>query len=266
MTKRQRWPIGFAADPQTTGICVDFDGTLAPIVADPALARPLEGVRSTLLSLAKSYGVVAIISGRPVQFLLSQMGLDASSSSIPAALTIAGLYGLERFVPARGIVIEEGTRQWLNAVQEATAKAEKEARSGVSVERKGLALALHWRNSQDRDEASKWAVEFASKVQSEHQLLLQHGRMSLELRPPVGGDKGTVVEELCGGLNAACFIGDDTGDLAAFAALDHLKARGMICAVKVAVASQESPDELLRQADLVVDGPVQALELLGQLV
>ncbi len=40
--------------------------------------------------------------------------------------------------------------------------------------------------------------------------------MSVELRPPVKTDKGTVVDELASGLGAACFFGDDLGDLPAF--------------------------------------------------
>ena len=59
-------------------------------------------------------------------------------------------------------------------------------------------------------------------------------RLSYELRPPFAIDKGTVVGELVADLDAACFIGDDRGDLFAFDALDRFAADGGI-AVKVAV-------------------------------
>ena len=50
--------------------------------------------------------------------------------------------------------------------------------------------------------------------------------MSVELHPPVAVDKGTVLAELASGLAAACFIGDDAGDLPAFDALDELAEAG----------------------------------------
>jgi trehalose 6-phosphate phosphatase len=70
-----------------------------------------------------------------------------------------------------------------------------------------------------------------------------------------------VLEEAAEGLGAACFFGDDRGDLAAFDALDRLAARG-VATVQVAVRSGEAPDELLERADLVVDGPEGVLDVL----
>ena len=88
--------------------------------------------------------------------------------------------------------------------------------------------------------------------------------MSLELRPPLPADKGAVVERLGAGAAAACFLGDDAGDLPAFAALDRLAAAGCR-AVKVAVATEESPPELAAAADVVLADPAQALAALAWL-
>jgi trehalose 6-phosphate phosphatase len=88
--------------------------------------------------------------------------------------------------------------------------------------------------------------------------------MAVELRAPVAIDKGSTVERLAGGGGAACFLGDDAGDLAAFAALDRLAATGLVT-VKVAVADEESPPALVADADVVVRGPHRAIELLGRL-
>ena len=65
-------------------------------------------------------------------------------------------------------------------------------------------------------------------------------------------------------MRAACFVGDDAGDLAAFDALDDLAATG-VAVVRVAVTSAEAPAELLRRADLAVDGPAAVVELLRSL-
>ncbi|HXW34304.1 MAG TPA: hypothetical protein VEJ87_06970, partial [Acidimicrobiales bacterium] len=78
-------------------------------------------------------------------------------------------------------------------------------------------------------------------------------------------DKGTVVENLAETCRAACFVGDDVGDLAAFAALDRLEAKGTR-AVRVAVADEESPPELRARADLVVADPQSVKRLFQALV
>jgi trehalose 6-phosphate phosphatase len=84
--------------------------------------------------------------------------------------------------------------------------------------------------------------------------------MAVEFRPPVGIDKGSVVETLARGCAAACFAGDDAGDLAAFAALDRLAPDGTRT-VRVAVTDEETPPELVAAADVIVRGPAEALDL-----
>jgi trehalose 6-phosphate phosphatase len=90
-------------------------------------------------------------------------------------------------------------------------------------------------------------------------------RKAIELRPPLRRDKGTALTEAAAGLDAACFLGDDRGDLAAFDALDRMAADGAHVA-RVGVRSPEMPEELAQRADVVVDGPQGALELLQALL
>ena len=85
------------------------------------------------------------------------------------------------------------------------------------------------------------------------------GRKVLELRPPVDADKGTAVHALLQehGLTRALYAGDDTTDLDAFRGLD-----GCQVAVRVALASPESPPGLREAADLVLASPAELLQLL----
>ena len=62
------------------------------------------------------------------------------------------------------------------------------------------------------------------------------------------------------GLRGALYAGDDTTDLDAFRGLD-----GLELAVRVAVSSDEAPDELGLAADLVVDGPEGLAAVLARL-
>ncbi|HLY83849.1 MAG TPA: trehalose-phosphatase [Acidimicrobiales bacterium] len=239
--------------PERSAVLADFDGTLAPIVDDPTAATIMPGAEVTLARLAARYARVAVISGRPVAYLIDQLGSVAG-------LLLYGLYGLER---ARGRSVEEvgEATRWRPVVDSVAAAAEAEAPPGVGVERKGLAVTLHVRTAPEH---AAWAAEWAERAAGRTGLVAHPGRRSVELRPPVDTDKGTVVAELAAGLDAVCFLGDDVGDLPAFATLTQLGAGG-VHTLAIAVASDESPPELLVAADIVVDGPAGALALLEAL-
>ena len=245
--------------PASACVVTDFDGTLSPIVDDPARARPLPGAAAVLTRLARVFGCMAVVSGRPVSFLLGQLGpLDPD-----APLRLVGLYGLEGAEPPDRVVVAPEAEQWRRVVAKAADRADGEAPEGVTIERKGLSVTLHWRGSPRSED---WARRFADRVATEDGLAPHPAKMSIELRPPLEVDKGTAVAGLASGFRTACFIGDDLGDLPAFAALDRLVAEGRLsAAAKVAVGGDETPPEMLEAADLTVAGPEEALALLAGL-
>ena len=241
----------FCTDPIGSAIFTDFDGTLAPIVDDPASARPLPGAVDVLDGLARRYGVVGVVSGRPVAFLRAHLGGHG--------LSLFGLYGLES-ASARGDVrTAPEAAPWLAVVD--SVAAEPGLPPGLTLEHKGPSVTVHFRTQPDRAEvARRWADERAAETG----LVVHPGRRCYELRPPVEMDKGTVVAMAAAGRRAV-FLGDDHADLAAFDALDRLAAGGTTV-VRVAVTSPEAPPELLERADLVVDGPENALSVLRVLL
>ncbi|HEX6476445.1 MAG TPA: trehalose-phosphatase [Acidimicrobiales bacterium] len=237
---------------------VDFDGTLAPIVDEPAEARPLPVVVDLLLRLAGRYRRVAVVSGRPASFLVEHLGLGRGVAGQSPSIIASGLYGLE-WAGGGGVVhTRPEAAQWRDVVDRVERAARAAAPPGMLVEHKGLTVAFHWRTATTEAE---WARSFAEQAASESGLELHPGKMNIELRPPLPTDKGTVVSELCRDLDAACFAGDDRGDLTAFSALDRLATQGTVTC-KVAVASAEIPPELSAAADLVVDGPEGVVALL----
>ncbi|MDD9368874.1 MAG: trehalose-phosphatase [Acidimicrobiales bacterium] len=241
----------FTDRPADAAVLLDFDGTLSPIVEDPASARPLDGVTDALTRLAARFGVVGITSGRPVDFLLPLL---------PDGLVLSGLYGLE--------VVRDGQRTdragagaWREVVADVVRSSADRGPAGMGVESKGLSLTLHYRS---HPELAAAVAEWARQQGARSGLEVRPAKMSVELHPPIAADKGTAVEELVEGLAAVCFVGDDRGVLPAYDALDRLAARG-VHALRVAVASDEAPDELIDRADLVVEGPAEVLDLLNRL-
>jgi trehalose 6-phosphate phosphatase len=244
------------ASPLTSGIFLDFDGTLAPIVAVPDQARPLPGVASTLDRLALRYCRVAVISGRPLAYLAEHLGEGSG------AVELVGLYGLQRQGGTGGpVVAGSEARRWQAAVDAVAAAAEAAAPAGLRVERKGLAVTLHFRQAP---ELAGWTASFAARQEDASGLIAHPGKQSWELRPPGPTDKGTVVKELARGLRAVCFVGDDMGDLPAFAALTDLRVTG-IDTLSVAVGGAETPAEVLAAGDVAVAGPAGVLDLLEAL-
>jgi trehalose 6-phosphate phosphatase len=242
-------------DPATSAVLTDFDGTLAPIVPDPAAAVALPGVAETLDALARRFAVVGVVSGRPAAFLAERL------RGAGPAVRLYGVYGLEWIED--GVVCRDPRAEpWRRAATEvADAARTAFAGEGVGVEDKGGSVTVHWRQAP---EAGARVQDFTATWAARTGLSPQPGRMAVELRPPVPIDKGAVVEALARGSTAACFAGDDAGDLAAFAALDRLAETGTR-AVRLAVADEESPPELVAAADLVVHGPAEALRLLQAL-
>jgi trehalose 6-phosphate phosphatase len=257
-------------DPAHTAIVSDFDGTLSPIVDDPAEARAVPGTAAVLARLADRFGVVAVVSGRPVSFLLEQLGATARSTATgspgphrsDAGVQFVGLYGLERSGPDGTIKPERAAERWRTAVEAATLRLASAAPTGVVVEPKGLAVTVHWRRAPD---AGEWAQAAASAEAARTGLRAHLGRMSVELRPHVDIDKGTVTRQLTAGCSAACYLGDDLGDLPAFAALADLSRHHGMATVSMAVVDDESAPEVLEAADLSVNGPAEALQVLAWL-
>ena len=247
------------ADPGGTAIVTDFDGTLSPIVVDPAAAGPLPGVVDALHRLATRYGKVAIVSGRPVAFLRDRLELDARP---PSRLLVSGLYGIEWLED--GVErIDRTAIEFKPEIDEAAVRAEAAAPPGVHVERKGWSVTLHVRTAEDQLE---WARSWSHATAHTTGLAVHEGKKSFELRPPIDVDKGTVVDDVVRDMAGACFLGDDLGDLPAFDALDRLRARTGAHTVRVGVRSAEAPIELLERSDLTVDGPAGALEVLRALL
>jgi trehalose 6-phosphate phosphatase len=257
-------------DPAHTAIVSDFDGTLSPIVDDPADARAVPGTAAVLARLADRFRVVAVVSGRPVSFLVKQLGVTARSTATGSpgphrsdpGVQFVGLYGLERSGPDGTIKPERAAERWRTAVEAATLRLASAAPTGVVVEPKGLAVTVHWRQAPD---AGEWAQAAATAEAARTGLRAHLGRMSVELRPNVDIDKGTVTRQLTEGCSAACYLGDDLGDLPAFAALADLSRHRGMPTVSMAVVDAESAPEVLEAADLSVNGPAEALQVLAWL-
>jgi len=247
------------ADPGHALVALDYDGTLAPIVADPGQARPADGAVDALHRLAGVVGTLAIVTGRPAGQVVELGGLAA----VPGLL-VAGQYGAERWRDGTLEVPEPppGVAAVRAALPDVLADAG--ADPGVWVEDKRLALAVHTRPAADPDGALAALDGPVRRLAEQHGLEPHPGRYVLELRPP-GFDKGGALRRLVEAASPAAvlYAGDDVGDLPAFAEVEALRANGLP-GVTVASASAEAA-QVAERADLAVDGPPGMVALLDSL-
>jgi trehalose 6-phosphate phosphatase len=249
------------AEPARSLVALDVDGTLSPLVADPAAARLAEGALPVLASLADRVGAVALITGREVRFPVETLGLSAVRG-----LTVLGQYGLQRWSAAEGYASPEPA-PGLAVVRAALPELLAAAPDGVTVEDKGLALVVHTRRAPDPQAALDALRPALVALAVAQGLAADDGRYGVELRPR-GTDKGHALAELIALHRPAAvlFAGDDRGDLPAVAVLQHQREHGVPGLFVHPETAGEPVPEVRAQADLVVDGPAGTVALLAALV
>jgi trehalose 6-phosphate phosphatase len=245
-------------------IALDFDGTLAPIVPDPEQARAHPEAVPALAALAPKVASMAVITGRPAGVAVHHGGF----AGVPGLehLVVLGHYGAERWDAVTGHVTASPPHPGVAAVRAELPGVLDSvgAWQGTWIEEKERAVAVHTRRSADPQAAFAALREPLTALAAQHGLVVEPGRMVLELRPP-GVDKGVALREyVCEiGAEAVVYAGDDLGDLPAFTAVEELRADGtpglLVC------SGSNEVTELATRADLVVDGPAGVVRLLAGL-
>ena len=199
-------------------LCLDYDGTLSEIVAEPSLAFPVPGIRETVLRLAavSSRLTVAIVTGRSIAEARRLLGLNRG-------LVFSGLHGLEAARPdGAGAVAPaalackpelDRVRDWL--------ACNVPSQQGFRIEDKGFALGLHYRAAEPSI-ARMLVEDFAQFVTANAPgLKLMRLKMLLEAIPRAASKAHAVaaLRDLVTTPHATAFIGDDVTDEDAFAAL-----------------------------------------------
>lgn len=246
------------ADPGTSGLFLDFDGTLAEIVPDPMSAGPVGGAVEALSALASRFALVAVVSGRRAVGLAERLGR-------PSDIRCYGLYGLEDL---DGPLDPEAARA-LKTMTRLLPELERVASSipGARIEPKGFHASIHYRASPNPEAARKALLRSLGPAIAGNGMRLLEGKRVIEVAPEHGPSKGDVVRRVATeeGLRGVLYAGDDLPDLEAFAAVEELRLSGIV-GIRIAVRSANAPDEVLDAADMVVDGPPALVSLLWSLL
>jgi trehalose 6-phosphate phosphatase len=198
---------------------LDFDGTLAPLVPDPASATMDEAVRQALSAIShQERAVVAIISGRRLDHLRERVGLPD--------LIYAGNHGLE--IEGRGLsFIEPAAAAARGELRAVTSRLEPALRTipGAFVEYKVLTTSVHYRNVAVEDLGRVEQSVLNAIAPAAGVLRVETGKKLWEILPKTDWNKGAAVRWILDRIGdegiLSIYFGDDRTDEDAFRALPH---------------------------------------------
>jgi trehalose 6-phosphate phosphatase len=173
-----------------------------------------ERAGASLAGLARSLGLIAVISGRPASFLAERVAVPG--------IRLLGSYGMER-VRDGHLQLDQAAQAWLGAVADARQMLGERLAGvpGLRIEAKPASVAVHWRQAPDREAAVAAVRRATAEVAATTGLWLAPGKLVFELRPPIKVDKGSAVAALISDVRPAviAYAGDDLGDIPALQAV-----------------------------------------------
>ncbi|HET6321931.1 MAG TPA: trehalose-phosphatase [Hyphomicrobium sp.] len=209
-----------SVDVHEYALYLDCDGTLLDIAPTPNEVRVPPGLVSLLERISAGLdGALAIVTGRQLA--------EIDTLLAPARFVGAGVHGGELRNFAGGTIARVASAlppSLLDAVIHRTQKL-----PGIIAEPKGPGLAVHYRQAEHLKDSLEAELR-AVLSQYGDELVLSHGRKLFEIIP-AGHSKGTALETIAElpifAGRRPIMIGDDIGDLPAFAAAHRLGGTAM---------------------------------------
>jgi trehalose 6-phosphate phosphatase len=239
--------------PSDTLIATDFDGTLAPIVEDPAEAYADPSAVAALGRLGQHVGTVVVITGRAARTAVDLGGFREVAGL--ESMIVLGQYGVERWNAVDDVYRLPPEPPQIDAVgKELPDVLDPLGLTEARIENKGRAIAVHTRLLPDPQGALAKLQGPLRELAARHGLVLEPGKKVWEIRAP-GMDKGAALRSIVGetGARQVIFAGDDLGDLAAFHAVRELATAGVAGLLVCSASTEEAA--LTELSDVIVDGP-----------
>ena len=195
---------------------LDVDGTLLEIAATPDAVKVPAALRNTLqLAAAREAGALALISGRSI--------LELDKLFAPCEFPAAGLHGLERRDAHGHVTRPDVDVEALRPARETLTRLQA-THTGLLLEDKGIALALHYRRAP-RLEGMVMDIMQTLAAPLQNQFVVRAGKCVLELAPR-GYSKRTAIEafmrERPFATRTPVFVGDDVTDEDGFEAVNAM--------------------------------------------
>lgn len=211
------------ADPSAPRLALftDFDGTLVDLAETPDGISVPEGLTEELDAAAERFGhALAVVTGRRIADIDLYLG--------EPSFAVAGSHGAERRRADGSLVIP--TEDVLAGAEAIAERLQPfvEAHDGLLLEVKDAAVALHFRQAPELEEASADAIRGAASEVGGFSVIA--GKLVFEARPS-GIDKGEAIRAFMQEApflgRLPIFIGDDLTDEDGFRAVQDLGGVGI---------------------------------------
>ncbi|GLD95384.1 hypothetical protein PINS_up004028 [Pythium insidiosum] len=196
-------------------VFLDYDGTLTPIVNDPASARLAPEMRVTLQRLQQQY-VTGVISGRSLSKIQQFVNIPE--------LYYAGSHGFDIVGPNGTSIKNQVAVEFLAHLQQVRDALLRQVAAirGAEIEDNIYSVSLHYRNV-DPSQHEQIATIVQDALVLHPQLRCNEGKMVYEFKPKMDWNKGKALVWLLQALGLdeheevfTIYIGDDTTDEDAF--------------------------------------------------
>ena len=230
-----------------TSIITDIDGTISKIVSTPMEATVSGDMKNRIAKLLDKYPLTGVVTGRSIENALDMLEIRE--------LIYIGNHGLE-YLKNGEIHIDSDVEKYIPLIKELAdeIKAKLKDKDCILFQDKRLSFTVHYRLCDNADEIREIALNIISKLEVSKQLKIAEGRKVIEIRPPIGHDKGTIIEKLIleNNIKKIVYLGDDITDADAFSKLNELKRINKVKSVNIVVFSKETPDFVKQNADFYV--------------
>lgn len=198
-------------------LAFDFDGTLAPIVDEPADATMRPGTRELLAEASRLYPTI-VISGRAQPDVLKKLRGTTVREVI-------GNHGIEPWHSTDRLIAE--VQSWLPVLNHRLASFK-----GLRVEDKIFSVAIHYRKSRAKKKARSAILKAA---QSLGKVRVIGGKLVVNILPNGAPHKGIALTSARDrlGCDTAIYVGDDETDEDVF----MLDSPGRLLSVRVGAKS-----------------------------
>jgi trehalose 6-phosphate phosphatase len=213
-------------------LCVfDFDGILAPIVAQPEQVRVPLGLLLRMRALS-AYAPVAVLSGRSLSDIQARLEFEPDF--------VVGNHGLEGLSGGRCFDSYQRLCHAWDRTLSAALREQALFDQGIWIENKGYSLSVHYRSARNPVKVQAQLAGLFSRLLPLAQII--EGEYVFDLLPPGASNKGTALEQLMrvSGARSAVYVGGDVTDEAVF----RLRRRDLLT-VRIGLATNTAAEFFL---------------------
>ena len=235
-------------NPETV-VVTDIDGTISSIESLPHQAVITNNMKGILNNIQNKFKLLAIITGRLLQDALQMINIQG--------ILYIGNHGME-YQRNNEIVTDKKALKYIPKIIDIYDELKNEPnmnQPGIILENKNTCISIHYRSTNNPQSVRKNILKTLKNIKTTEDLQIKEGKKIIELRPPIGNDKGNIINKIVENYNAnkLIYLGDDITDVDAFKEISKLNKENKIDGTSILVQSNETHEFVKKNAEYYVN-------------